>query len=109
MRLDRILYYFVSLVTLFTFLSLMMFLGDMLDIALSPLIGAPSYLWFVTVWNVLAFEVLVTLYVINHAGHSFSTDDWGDDPTGFRVSVLVCASVLMYTELLLLKSTEVLV
>lgn len=109
MHVNRILYYFVSLVTLFTFLSLMTLLGDALEIALSPLLGAPSYRWFVTVWVVLAFEVLVTLYVIHHAGHSFSTNDWGEDSTGFRVSMLVCVCVLMYTELLLLESTEVLV
>jgi len=109
MCLNRILYYLLTLTTLLACVTVVLLGNEALTLMLSPMTGSPRYLWFIIAWGFLLLEVIVGLVVIHGAGPSFSDNDWTENAYGFRMNAVICTSVLLWTELLVLRSTEVLV
>lgn len=109
MCLNRILYYLLTLTTLLACVTVVLLGNEALTLMLSPMTGVESYLWFIVAWGIMLIEVVVCLYVIHRAGPAFSDNDWTENAWGFRMNAVIGIGVLLWTELLVLRSTEVLV
>lgn len=109
MRVNRILYYVAAVTTLFGLVMVMLFASEAIKLWFSPMTGTSSYLWFITMWVFLAGEVIISVCMLHKAQRTFAPNEWCEAAIGFRLIATLCTLVLLWTELMFLKSTEVLV
>jgi hypothetical protein len=109
MCLNRILYYAFAITTLTAVVTVFLLGQEAITLLRSPMTGVESYLWFIVAWGIMLIEVVVCLYVIHRAGPAFSDNDWTENAWGFRMNAVIGIGVLLWSELMLLRSAEILV